>query len=154
MALGNILHTRPDLDKHRQESAELAENLKVTFALEPEYELLHEALPRETYVLQVPFKKTKGGIELLISERFASKLESADIQYEKKGKQLIVSAQETDALDELGIKYKKQDKLVELANVWKDRLDIKGISYEAIAHPELPLVEFAFKELHPRLSKT
>jgi len=151
MALGNILHTKPDLDKHRQESAELAENLKVTFALEPEYELLHEALPRETYVLQVPFKKTKGGIELLISERFASKLESADIQYEKKGKRLIVSSQETDALDELGIKYKKQDKLVELANVWKDRLDIKGISYEAIAHPELPLVEFAFKELHPQI---
>lgn len=152
MALGHILHTRPDLSNHQKESAEIAENLSIAFALETEYQFIHEALPKEAYVLQVPFKKTEKGTELIVSERFADKLEEAGIPYEKKGnkkegKRLIVSEQEADALDELGIKYKEQPKMVELVSVWKDRLDSKGINYEAIAHPELPLVEFAFKDL-------
>ena len=152
MALGHMLHTPPALSKHQQESAKIAENLQIAFSLEPEYEFLHEALPREAYVLQVPFKKVEEGIELVVAENFTGKLEEAGIPYKKEGnkkegKRLIVSEQEADTLEKLGIKYKERPQKVELACVWKDRLDCKEIQYEAIAHPELPLVEFAFKDL-------
>lgn len=50
-------HTKLDIDSHREECLKIAKTLKMTFSLEPDYELLHEALPRDIYVLQVPFGK-------------------------------------------------------------------------------------------------
>jgi hypothetical protein len=100
-ALFQATHTSDNLSKHRTICQKLAENLEITFSLQKDYELLHEALPRDVYVLQVPFQKVKT----------------------------------------------KDGRTIDLRNQWKDALDSKGIAYEATAHPELPLVEFAFKNL-------
>ncbi|MEG4423710.1 MULTISPECIES: hypothetical protein [unclassified Microcoleus] len=100
-ALFQATHTSDNLSKHRTICQKVAENLEITFSLQEDYELLHEALPRDVYVLQVPFQKVKT----------------------------------------------KDGRTIDLPNQWKDALDSKGIEYEATAHPELPLVEFAFKNL-------
>lgn len=100
-ALFQATHTSDNLSKHRTICQKVAEELEITFSLQEDYELLHEALPRDVYVLQVPFQKVKT----------------------------------------------KDGRTIDLPNQWKDALDSKGIAYEATAHPELPLVEFAFKNL-------
>jgi hypothetical protein len=100
-ALFQATHTSDNLSKHRTICQKVAEDLEITFSLQEDYELLHEALPRDVYVLQVPFQKVKT----------------------------------------------KDGRTIDLPNQWKDALDSKGIAYEATAHPELPLVEFAFKNL-------
>jgi hypothetical protein len=100
-ALFQATHTSDNLSKHRTICQKVAEELEITFSLQEDYELLHEALPRDVYVLQVPFQKVKT----------------------------------------------KDGRTIDLPNQWKDALDSKGIVYEATAHPELPLVEFAFKNL-------
>ncbi|MFB2895107.1 hypothetical protein ACE1CI_19545 [Aerosakkonemataceae cyanobacterium BLCC-F50] len=100
-ALFQATHTSDNLSKHRTICQKVAEELEITFSLQQDYELLHEALPQDVYVLQVPFQKVKT----------------------------------------------KDGRTIDLPNQWKDALDSKGITYEATAHPELPLVEFAFKNL-------
>lgn len=100
-ALFQATHTCDNLSKHRTIGQKVAEELEITFSLQQDYELLHEALPRDVYVLQVPFKKVKT----------------------------------------------QDGRSIDLPNQWKDSLDRKGIEYEATAHHELPLVEFAFKDL-------
>ncbi|MGA9380690.1 MAG: hypothetical protein WBV73_18150 [Phormidium sp.] len=100
-ALFQATHTSDNLSKHRTICQKVAEELEITFSLQQDYELLHEALPQDVYVLQVPFQKVKT----------------------------------------------KDGRTIDLPNQWKDALDSKGIAYEATAHPELPLVEFAFKSL-------
>lgn len=94
-ALWYTQHTRPDLDRHRRDCLLLAAQLEITFALQPDYELPSEALPRDTYVLSVPF-----------------------------GSEAIR---------------------------WKETLERKGIQFDAILHPQLPVIEFALKDISPRL---
>ena len=94
-ALWYTQHTRPEMDRHRRDCLALAEQMDITFALQHGYEVLSEALPRDAYVLSVPFG--------------------------------------ADAIR------------------WKETLEQKGIQFDAMIHPQLPMIEFALKDLPPRL---
>ncbi|MBE9179311.1 hypothetical protein IQ268_12140 [Oculatella sp. LEGE 06141] len=94
-ALWYTQHTRPEMDRHRRDCLALAEQLDITFALQHGYEVPSEALPRDAYVLSVPFG--------------------------------------ADAIR------------------WKETLEHKGIQFDAMIHPQLPMIEFALKDLPPRL---
>ena len=94
-ALWYTQHTRPEMDRHRRDCLALAEQMDITFALQHGYELPSEALPRDAYVLSVPFG--------------------------------------SDAIR------------------WKETLEQKGIQFDAMIHPQLPMIEFALKDLPPRL---
>ncbi|MGB3204220.1 MAG: hypothetical protein WBB28_04465 [Crinalium sp.] len=152
-ALMHVTHTSPNTSKHRQKCQEVAKELKVSFSVEPEYQLLHEALPREAYVLQVPFKKVPTEQEeLVVDEKYRSSFDNSDIKYEHKKKEKVLIVSDPDskrkvqkAFDQKGLNYDTQAVQGELPNAWKDKLDARGIKYEAIAHETLPLVEFAFK---------
>jgi hypothetical protein len=54
-ALWYTQHTRPEMDRHRRDCLALAEQMDITFALQHGYEVPSEALPRDAYVLSVPF---------------------------------------------------------------------------------------------------
>ena len=54
-ALWYTQHTRPEMDRHRRDCLALAEQMAITFALQHGYEVPSEALPRDAYVLSVPF---------------------------------------------------------------------------------------------------
>ena len=54
-ALWYTQHTRPEMDRHRRDCLALAEQMDITFVLQHGYELPSEALPRDAYVLSVPF---------------------------------------------------------------------------------------------------
>lgn len=54
-ALWDRLHTRPDEDAPRKECAAIAKQLPITFGYDPDYQVPTEALPREAYVMSVPF---------------------------------------------------------------------------------------------------
>ena len=56
-ALWHVETTNPNLDAPRKACLELSRQLKIEFHLEREYERLHEALPKDTYILSVPFQK-------------------------------------------------------------------------------------------------
>ncbi|MEP0874029.1 hypothetical protein NDA01_30465 [Trichocoleus desertorum AS-A10] len=90
-------HTRPKMDRHRCDCLLLAKQMDITFALQPDYELSSEALPRDAYVLIVPF-----GAEAIR---------------------------------------------------WKETLERKGIQFDAMIHPQLPVIEFALKDISPHLVK-
>ncbi|PSB59890.1 hypothetical protein C7B61_18405, partial [filamentous cyanobacterium CCP1] len=94
-ALWYTQHTRPEMDRHRRDCLTLAEQMDITFTLQHGYELPSEALPRDAYVLSVPFG--------------------------------------SDAIR------------------WKETLEHKGIQFDAIIHPQLPMIEFAFKDVPPRV---
>jgi len=94
-ALWYTQHTRPEMDRHRRDCLALAEQMDITFTLQHGYELPSEALPRDAYVLSVPFG--------------------------------------SDAIR------------------WKETLEQKGIQFDAMIHPQLPMIEFALKDLPPRL---
>lgn len=94
-ALWYTQHTRPEMDRHRRDCLALAEQMDITFALQHGYEVLSEALPRDAYVLSVPFG--------------------------------------SDAIR------------------WKETLEQKGIQFDAMIHPQLPMIEFALKDLPSRL---
>lgn len=94
-ALWYTQHTRPEMDRHRRDCLMLAEQMEITFALQHGYELPSEALPRDAYVLSVPFG--------------------------------------SDAIR------------------WKETLERKGIQFDATIHPQLPMIEFALKDVPPRL---
>ncbi len=94
-ALWYTQHTRPEMDRHRRDCLALAEQMDITFALQHGYEVPSEALPRDAYVLGVPF-----------------------------------------GLDAIR---------------WKETLEQKGIQFDAMIHPRLPMIEFALKDLPPRL---
>ncbi|WP_199307264.1 hypothetical protein [Alkalinema sp. FACHB-956] len=94
-ALWYTQHTRPEMDRHRRDCLALAEQMDITFALQHGYEVPSEALPRDAYVLSVPFG--------------------------------------SDAIR------------------WKETLEQKGIQFDAMIHPQLPMIEFALKDLPPRL---
>ena len=94
-ALWYTQHTRPEMDRHRRDCLALAEQMAITFALQHGYEVPSEALPRDAYVLSVPFG--------------------------------------ADAIR------------------WKETLEQKGIQFDAMIHPQLPMIEFALKDLPPRL---
>jgi len=94
-ALWYTQHTRPEMDRHRRDCLALAEQMDTTFALQHGYEVPSESLPRDAYVLSVPFG--------------------------------------ADAIR------------------WKETLEQKGIQFDAMIHPQLPMVEFALKDIPPRL---
>ncbi|WP_413176241.1 hypothetical protein [Anabaena azotica] len=54
-ALWHTQHTRPELDRHRKQCLQLAEQIETTFSFEHNYEMPSAALPKDTYVLSVPF---------------------------------------------------------------------------------------------------
>jgi hypothetical protein len=83
------------MDRHRRDCLALAEQMDITFALQHGYEVPSEALPRDAYVLSVPFG--------------------------------------SDTIR------------------WKETLEQKGIQFDAMIHPQLPMIEFALKDLPPRL---
>ncbi|MGV0029334.1 hypothetical protein [Phormidesmis priestleyi] len=94
-ALWYTQHTRLEMDRHRRDCLALAEQMDITFALQHGYEVPSEALPRDAYVLSVPFG--------------------------------------ADAIR------------------WKETLEQKGIQFDAMIHPQLPMIEFALKDLPTRL---
>ena len=96
-ALWYSQHSRPERKGAEDFCLKIAKKLNTTFGLEYDYELPTEALPRDAYVLCVPF-----GEEALR---------------------------------------------------WKRSLDEKGISYSAVINQELPLVEFVFDQLSPKLAE-
>ncbi|WP_353933301.1 hypothetical protein WJM97_23435 (plasmid) [Okeanomitos corallinicola TIOX110] len=96
-ALWHTQHTRPELDRHRKQCLELAEQIETTFSFEHNYEMPSAALPKDTYVLSVPFGEN--------------------------------------------------------AIKWKETLERKGIEFDATIHPQLPVIEFAFKDLSPKVAE-
>ncbi|WP_242039728.1 hypothetical protein [Anabaena sphaerica] len=96
-ALWHTQHTRPELDRHRKQCLQLASQIETTFSFEHNYEMPSAALPKDTYVLSVPFGEN--------------------------------------------------------AIKWKETLEQKGIEFDATIHPQLPVIEFAFKDLSPKLAE-
>ncbi|WP_234301124.1 hypothetical protein [Sphaerospermopsis aphanizomenoides] len=96
-ALWHTQHTRPELDRHRKQCLELAAQIETTFSFEHNYEMPSAALPKDTYVLSVPFGEN--------------------------------------------------------AIKWKETLEQKGIEFDATIHPQLPVIEFAFKDLSPKIAE-
>lgn len=96
-ALWHTQHTRPELDKHRKQCLQLASQIETTFSFEHNYEIPSAALPKDTYVLSVPFGEN--------------------------------------------------------AIKWKETLERKGIEFDATIHPQLPVIEFAFKDLSPKVAE-
>jgi hypothetical protein len=94
-ALWYSQHSRPERKGAEDFCLKIAKQLKPTFALEYDYELPGEALPRDVYVLRFPF-----GHEAL---------------------------------------------------KWKRSLDEKSIAYDAIVSSELPMIEFVFQDLSPKI---
>lgn len=88
-------HSRPERRGAEETCLKIAKKLKTTFGLEVDYELPNEALPRDAYVLSVPF-----GDEAL---------------------------------------------------KWKNSLDERGIEFAAIINSNLPMVDFVFKDLSPKV---
>ncbi len=56
-AMWHLETSNPNLNQPRQACAQLSRHLQITFGLEPEYQLLHRALPQDTYILSVPFEE-------------------------------------------------------------------------------------------------
>ncbi|MEG3882481.1 hypothetical protein QT972_34590, partial [Microcoleus sp. herbarium7] len=56
-AMWHVETTNPNLEVPRKACKELSRQLLIEFTLEPEYERLHEAMPKDTYVLSVPFEE-------------------------------------------------------------------------------------------------
>ena len=146
-ALYRATHTKPN-PKHRTKCHELAEKLEVAFDKPDLYQLLHEAAPREAYVLQVPFRQIVEKTELVVDGKFESSLNTKNykegVHYEKEGDKLIFPEKYQDKFDKGNLAYKERTKKVDEPNLWKEKLDKEGIRYEAVAHETLPLVEFAF----------
>jgi hypothetical protein len=59
-ALWHLETTNPNLNVPRKECAKLARKLQITFELVEGYERQHEAIPKDTYILSVPFVDRKG----------------------------------------------------------------------------------------------
>ena len=56
-ALWHVETTTPSLSEVRRKCAEVSRRLHITFELYPDYQRLHEAIPKDTYVLSVPFEQ-------------------------------------------------------------------------------------------------
>jgi hypothetical protein len=56
-AMWHVETANPNLEVPRKACKELSRQLLIEFNLEPEYERLHEAMPKDTYVLSVPFEE-------------------------------------------------------------------------------------------------
>ncbi|NEO98710.1 MAG: hypothetical protein F6K58_08525 [Symploca sp. SIO2E9] len=56
-AMWHVETSNPNLNQPRKACAQLSHHLQITFHLEPDCQRLHEALPQDTYILNVPFDK-------------------------------------------------------------------------------------------------
>jgi hypothetical protein len=82
-ALWHVETTSPNLNEPRRECAKLSRHLNITFHLEKDYQRLSEALPKDTYILSVPFEqynKNQKGQDLAGTWKAA--LDRNGIQYE------------------------------------------------------------------------
>ncbi|MCU0546124.1 MAG: hypothetical protein MUE44_28805 [Oscillatoriaceae cyanobacterium Prado104] len=93
-AMWHVETANPNLEGPRKACKELSKQLKIEFNLESNYQRLHEALPKDTYILSVPFEEFAvgdgGSIKRDSKRRFVGK----DLAGEWKEK-----------LDSKGIKY-------------------------------------------------
>ncbi|HEY9849824.1 MAG TPA: hypothetical protein V6D28_10220 [Leptolyngbyaceae cyanobacterium] len=87
--------TNPNLDVPRKACKELSRQLEIEFHLESDYQQLHSALPKDTYILSVPFEefvkddsgkivrdKQRKPIGQDLAGQWKEKLDSKNIQYE------------------------------------------------------------------------
>jgi hypothetical protein len=82
-ALWHVETTSPNLNEPRRECAKLSRQLNITFHLEKDYQRLGKALPKDTYILSVPFEqynKNQKGQDLAGTWKEA--LDRKGIQYE------------------------------------------------------------------------
>jgi len=93
-AMWHVETANPNLEVPRKACKELSRQLLIEFNLEPEYERLHEAMPKDTYVLSVPFEEF---------ERDGSNKTVRDKKRQPVGKDLAGHWKEL--LDSKGIKY-------------------------------------------------
>ncbi|MGK7875427.1 MAG: hypothetical protein AB4426_19640 [Xenococcaceae cyanobacterium] len=56
-AMWHVETSNPNLNQPRKACAKLSRSLEITLHLEPDCQRLHEALPKDTYILSVPFEK-------------------------------------------------------------------------------------------------
>lgn len=94
-AMWHLETTNPNLDVPRKAGKELSRQLEIEFHLESDYQQLHSALPKDTYILSVPFeefvKDDKGKIVTDkqrkpvvqdLAKQWKERLDSKNIQYE------------------------------------------------------------------------
>jgi hypothetical protein len=116
-ALWHLETTNTNLEESIRESRKLSRQLDVTFNLEKDYQLLHDLIPKNTWVLSVPFERYLFDCEALpAGDRSSGKVKT----------------------DERG-----QPQTQLLAQKFKEYLDDRNIKYEAVTSKEIPVVQFA-----------
>ena len=94
-AMWHVETTNPNLEVPRKACKELSRQLEIEFHLEPDYERLHEAIPKDTYILSVPFEqfvkdengkivkdKNRRPMGQDLASKWKEKLDRKNIQYE------------------------------------------------------------------------
>jgi hypothetical protein len=86
--------TNPNLDEYRRECNKLSRQLKVTFNLEENYRRLHDLIPKDTWILSVPF------------ERYLRNKETGAVLRDEQSKPVLCTGQKIDS--ELAKQYRKR----------------------------------------------
>ncbi|MFB2895531.1 hypothetical protein ACE1CI_21710 [Aerosakkonemataceae cyanobacterium BLCC-F50] len=94
-AMWHLETTNPNLDVPRKAGKELSRQLEIEFHLESDYQQLHSALPKDTYILSVPFEqfvkddkgkivtdKQRKPIVQDLAKQWKERLDSKNIPYE------------------------------------------------------------------------
>lgn len=93
-ALWYLETSNPNLHQPRKACLKLSRQLQITFQLESEHQFLHQALPKDTYILSIPFEQ--------FSKNKAGKI-ICDKKHQPIGEDLASKWKES--LQEKGIKY-------------------------------------------------
>ncbi|NES96540.1 MAG: hypothetical protein F6K32_15160 [Desertifilum sp. SIO1I2] len=94
-AMWHLETTNPNLDVPRKAGKELSRQLEIEFHLESDYQQLHSALPKDTYILSVPFEefirddsskivrdKQRKPLGQDLAGQWKERLDSKNIEYE------------------------------------------------------------------------
>ena len=78
-ALWHVETTNPNLHEPRAACAALSSKLKIEFNLEEAHQLRHQAIPKDTYILSVPFQDKQGKD---LAERWNEALSRKGVEFE------------------------------------------------------------------------
>jgi hypothetical protein len=120
-ALWHLETTNPNLEEARRESRKLSCQLDVTFNLKKDYQQLHDLIPKDTWVLSVPF------------ERYLFDRRTGKVKTDERGQPetQLLAQKFKEYLDDRHVKYEaivsKEIPVVEFALINPDRKTVEKL---------------------------
>jgi hypothetical protein len=139
-ALWHLETTNPNLEEARREGSKLSRQLDVTFHLEKDYQQLHDLIPQDTWILNVPFERyafdrSSGKVEIdengqpqtqLLAEKFKEYLDDLSLKYEAVVNKEIPAVQfalidpDSKTVEKLKASFKDNENDINIPITYKD----------------------------------